>query len=153
MPLREVTLPNEIEVSNPPDVKVIQNGKLVDTSAIDNYDEFMTYLMTASIAANTAKIRRLQEDKTSLGRTQNWELNVTPARQALTCIRPAQSLYVVNDGPGTIFVKENTPGRGDATRVLVNEEMTTNFEAHKLERFYVWSAAGTIATARAKIKF
>jgi len=152
MPLHEVTLPNEIEVSNLPDVKIIQNGKPVDTSAIDDYDGFMTFLMTASIAANTVKIRRLQEDRTSLGHTQNWELNVTSEMQELTCIHPAQSLYIVNDGPGTIFVKENTPAR-DATRVLINEEMTTNFEAHKLERFYVWSAAGTIATARAKIKF
>jgi len=152
MPLHEVTLPNEIEVPHPPDVKVIQNGKPVDTSAIDDYDGFMTYLMTASIAANTAKIRKYYDDRASLGHTQNWELDVTADIQELTCNYPAQSLYIVNDGPGPIFVKENTPTR-DATRLLVNEEMSTDFEIHKLERFYVWSAAGTIATARAKVKF
>lgn len=145
-------MPNEIEVPNLPDVKVIQNGKPVDTSAIDDYDGFMAFLMQASIAANTAKIRKYYEDRASLGGTQNWDLNVTPAIQELICIYPAQSLYLVNDGPGTIFVKENNPAR-DATCVLVNEEMTTDFETHKLERFYVWSAAGTIATARAKTKF
>lgn len=146
MPLHEVTLPNEIEVSNPPDVKIIQNGKPVDTSAIDDYDGFMTYLMTASIAANTAKIRRYHEDKISKG-IQNFPLTITPTPQEVPCPYPAQSLYLVNDGPGQIFVAINDLA-GDPTPLLVNEALDVDFETHELQQFYVWSAPGTVATAR-----
>ena len=143
---------DEIQVPTLPDLKIIRDGKQVDTSAIDNYDNFMSFLMLASIAANTAKNRRYNEDRTSIGRTTNFPLNITPTRQEIVCPYPAQSLYIINDGPGQIFVIENALG-GDPTPLFVHDEMWNNFETHKLYRFYVWSAPGTIATARAKVKY
>jgi len=138
----------EIQLPTFPDVKIIRDGKQVDTSAIDDYDPFMTFLMTASIAANTAKLRRFQEDRISKGKTLNFPLNVTPTSQNIRCPYPAQSLYLVNDGPGQIFVAINALD-GDPTPLLVNEALSLDFETHELERFYVWSAPGTVAAARA----
>jgi hypothetical protein len=145
-------MPEQIELPTLPDIKIIKDGKQVDTSAIDDYDSFMNFLMLASIASNTAKIRRYNEDRTSIGRTINFPLNITSTRQEIVCPYPAQSLYVVNDGPGQIFVIENALG-GDPTPLFIHDEMQNDFETHKLYRFYVWSAPGTVATARAKVKY
>jgi len=141
-------VPDEIQLPTLPNVKIIKDGKQVDTSAIDDYDPFMTFLMTASIAANTAKLRRYQEDRRSKGETQNFPLTINPTPQEVRCPYPAQSLYLVNDGPGQIFVAINALV-GDPTPLLINEALSVDFETHELERFYVWSAAGTVATARA----
>jgi hypothetical protein len=143
----------EIQVPTLPNIKIIRDGKQVDTSAIDDYDPFMTFLMTASIAANTAKLRRYQEDRISKGKTKNFPLTINPAPpQEVRCPFPAQSLYLINDGPGQIFVAINALD-GDPTPLLLGEALSVDFETHTLERFYVWSAAGTVATARAVVAF
>jgi hypothetical protein len=142
-------VPDEIQVPTLPNLKIIKDGKQVDTSAIDNYDSFMSFLMLASIAANTAKNRRYNEDKRSKGKTQNFPLNITPLpAQEVPCPSPAQSLYLINDGPGQIFVAINDLA-GDPTPLLATEALNAEFETHELQRFYVWSAPGTVATARA----
>lgn len=145
-------MPNQIEIPELPDVKIIQNGKPVDTSAIDDYDSFMAFLMQASATANIVKIRKYFDDRTSVGREQNFELNITPAIQEIVLAYASQSFYIINDGPGQIFVEINLPGYG-ATRLLAGEDKFSDFETHKLRQFNVWSAAGTVATARAVIKF
>jgi hypothetical protein len=142
----------QIEVPSLPKVKVIQNGREVDTSAIDNYDQFMGFLMQASIAANTAQIKKYYDDRASVGGVQNWELQLTPIPLEITCNRPSQSIYVVNDGPGDIYVVENSLERIPA-RLHIHDQLFNDFELHKLLCFYIWSAAGTIATARAKVKY
>lgn len=142
----------EVEVPALPEVKVTQNGRSVDTSAIDNYDEFMAYLMQAAAAAHLAKIRKYVEDLTPLGGVQNFELDVTSTTQCVSLVHPAQSLYVVNDGPADIFVCENSVA-SVPTRLHSHEQMLNDFKAHKLLRFFIWSAVGTIATARAKIRY
>ena len=143
---------DELEMPQLPDVKIIKDGKPVDTSAIDDYDSFMNFLMLSSIAAQAVKIRRYFDDRTSIGRTQNFPLNITPAIQEVVCAYPSQSFYILNDGPGQIFVEINDAGYGP-TPLLANEDLALDFETHKLERFYVWSAPGTVATARAVAKF
>lgn len=146
-------MPEEIQLPTLPNVKIIRDGKQVDTSAIDNYDAFMTFVMTASIASNIVKMRRYQEGRISKGKTQNFPLTITPIpAQEVRCPYPAQSLYLINDGPGQIFVSINDPA-GDPTPLLVNEALSADFETHILEKFYVWSAAGTVATARAVTAF
>lgn len=142
---------DEIQVPTLPDLKIIKDGKPVDTSAIDDYDSFMSFLMQASIAANIAKIRKYYEDRKSKGEIQNFVLPVTPTPQEVRCT-PSQSLYVVNDGPGQIFVTINALTRS-STPLLATEALSVDFETHEVERFYVWSAAGTIATARAVTAF
>jgi len=143
-------VPDEVQVPNLPDVEIIKDGKRVDTSAIDNYDEFMAFLMQASIAANTAKIRKYYDDRASAGDVQTFELNITPDSQEIPCI-PSQSLYVENNGPGQIFVSLNY-GRF-ATRIPATRKAYFPFETHVIERFYVWSAPGTVATATAIAKY
>jgi hypothetical protein len=139
----------EIQVPTLPNVKIIRDGKQVDTSAIDDYDPFMTFLFTASMAANIAKLRRYQEDRISKGKTKNFPLSITPLpAQEVRCPYPAQSLYLINDGPGQIFVAINDLD-GDPTPLLATEALRVEFETHELQRFYVWSAPGTVATARA----
>jgi hypothetical protein len=146
-------VPEEIQVPTLPDVKIIdQNGKSLDTSAIDNYDSFMAFLMQASATAQLVRIRKHFDDRTSIGREQNFELNITPVRQEVFCTYPSQSFYIINDGPGQIFVELNAPGYSPS-RLLVGEDKFVNFETHLLKQFNVWSAPGTIAAARAVVKF
>lgn len=143
-------MPDEIAISELPTIKV--NGKAVDTSSIDNYDQFMSFLVQAAAAAHLSKIRKYVEDRTSVGEEQNWELNITDEPKEIVCSHPSQSLYVINDGPGDIFVAINALGR-TATHLYPHDQMTDNFETHKLQRFYIWSASGTVARARAKVKY
>jgi hypothetical protein len=142
-------MPEEIEVPALPKVKVIQNGKPVDTSAIDNYDEFMSFLMQASMAANIAGIKRYYDDRKSDGEVQTLELNVTPTTIEIP-VTPSQSLYIENNGPGQIFVSLNS-GRY-STPIPATRAAIFPFENHAIERFYIWSAAGTVATAVAILK-
>lgn len=142
----------EIQVPTLPNVKIIKDGKQVDTSAIDDYDPFMTFLMTASIAANTAKIRRYNEDRTSKGKVLTLPLNLTPTSEEVRYPYPAQSLYIENNGPGQIFVAINSMD-GTATPIPATRAAYFPFETHVIERFYVWSAPGTVATATALLKY
>lgn len=142
----------DIQVSNVPDVKIIKDGKEVDTSSIDNYDQFMSFLMQASIAANTAKIRKYYDDRKSIGRILNLPLSITQNSEEIRCLHPCQSLYVENDGPGQIFVAINSPEER-ATPIPATRKAYFPYETHVIERFYVWSAAGTVATAIAIGKY
>jgi len=138
---------NEIEVPELP--KVTQNGKPVDTSSIDNYDEFTFSLMQLG---HLARIRRHLEDTESKGEVQNFAPDITPTPQLLQCAHPSQSIWLVNDGPGDIFVTINSLGRVP-TQLHAHDEMWHDFKVHRLLRFYVWSAPGTVATARATVKY
>ena len=142
---------DEIETPTLPELKVIRDGKPVDTSAIDDYDAFMSFLMLSSIAVNTIKMRKYFEDRVSEGQTQSFNLTVTPVCEEYSCIQPSQSIYIVNDGPGQIFVGINS--NKTATPLFMHDEMTIDFQTHKLLYFYVWSAPGTVASARATVKF
>jgi hypothetical protein len=142
----------ELETPTLPDLKIIQDGKQVDTSAIDNFDEFMSFVTLVGIAANTRKVRKYYEDRTSIGEVQNFVLEVTPEPQVAYCVSPSQSLHVRNDGPGTVFITINALGRAPAP-LHTRDELTLDFETHKLEKFFVWSAPGTIATVRAMAKY
>ncbi|MBA7709853.1 hypothetical protein ES703_118779 [subsurface metagenome] len=142
----------EVHLSSIPKVKIIKDGKEVDTSAIDDYDPFMTFLMQASIAANTAKIRKYYEDRASAGEIEPFELDITPEPQEVEPYYPSQSLYVENKGPGQIFVTINAQNR-TPTPIPATREAYFPFETHVIERFYVWSAPGTVATATAILKY
>lgn len=97
-------------------------------------------------------VQQYVTDRTSLGGTENFELDVSPSIREVVCANPSQSLYVINDGPGEIYVIENTLG-GTPTHLYVKDEMENNFETHKLLRFYIWSGFGTSSRARAKVKY
>jgi hypothetical protein len=144
---------DQIQAPALPEVEVVdQHGKPVDTSQIDNYDGFMTYLAQASATANLVRIRKHLEDRQSQGREENFALNITPTLQEVICSHPSQSFYIFNDGPGDIFIEINLPGY-DPARLAMGEDKVVDFETHVLKQFNVWSAPGTIAAARAVVKF
>jgi len=149
----ENAVPESIQLPSLPDVEIVdQHGKRLDTSAIDNYDAFMSYLMLASMAANTAKTRKHFDDRTSKGRILYLPLNITQNSEEIRCPHPCQTLYVENNGPGQIFVAVNSM-EGRATPVPATREVYFPFETHVIECFFVWSAAGTVATATAILKY
>lgn len=144
----------EVRLPSIPKVKIIKDGKEVDTSAIDDYDPFMTFIMQAAQTANIVKIRKHFDDRTSIGETENFDLNITPEPQEVEPYYPAQSLSLVNrvTSAGKIFVAINALNR-TATPLEPGEPFKINFETHTLRRFYVWSEPGTVATAWAVVKF
>lgn len=142
----------EVHLPSIPNAKIIKDGKEVDTSAIDDYDPFMTFLMQASIAANTVKIRKHLDDRTSIGETENFDLNITPKPQEVEPYYPSQSLFLENHGPGEIFVTINALNR-EPTPIPATREAYFPFETHVIRRFYVWSEPGTVATAIAILKY
>lgn len=144
-------MPEQVEVSNPPPVKIIMDGKPVDTSAIDDYDSFMSYLMEASIAANTVRLRKLEEDRQSQGEIQPITLNVTETIEEIP-VHPSQSLYLENNGPGQIFVTINSPNR-TPTPVPATRAVYFPFDNHIINSFCVWTAPGTTATGIAILKY
>lgn len=146
-------MPESIELPKLPDVEIIENGKRVDTSAIDNYDSFMALVVQLSQAANTAKIKKLQEDRASKGEVIPFSFdNITEDYEEIILPHPCQSLYIENYGPGEIFITINSRSR-TPTPIAATREAYFPFENHVIERFYVWSAAGTVATARAIAKY
>jgi len=145
-------VPESIELPNLPDVEIIRDGKRVDTSAIDNYDSFMALVVQLSQAANTAKIRKLQEDRASKGEVVPFSLDITEVSQEITCPYPCQSLYVENNGPGQIFVTVNSRNR-TPTPIPATRATYFPFENHVINSFFVWSAPGTVATATAIGKY
>ncbi len=142
----------EVHLSSIPNVKIIKDGKEVDTSAIDDYDAFMLFIMQSAATANIVKIRKHLDDRTSIGETENFDLDITPEPQEVEPYYPSQSLSLVNRGPGKIFVTINALNR-TATPLEAGEDFKINFETHKLRRFYVWSEPGTVAAAQAVVKF
>lgn len=130
---------------NPSQVQVVENGQNVMRPDV------MQFLMTAAIASQAVKVRKYFDDRTSEGWTQNFILAVTPVVQRVELERPAQSFYIINDGPGQIFVSINYAGR-TGTPLLIGEDLPLDFETHKLRRFYVWSAPAVVAAARAAVK-
>ena len=145
-------MPDVIQLPAPPDVKIIKDGKEVDTSAIDDYDAFMASIFQASIAANTIKIRKYYDDRTSKGEVESFWFGATPVVQEVRCTYPSQSIHAINDGPGNLFI---VPNNYMDTPAFLNQrgEYTLDFGTHKLKRFYVWSAPGTVATVRAWVKY
>lgn len=144
-------MPDQLQVPNLPDVEIIKDGKRVDTSAIDDYDDFMSFLMLASIAANTAKTRKLEEDRRSEGEIQPIILRVTSTIQEIP-VHPSQSLYLENNGPGQVYVTTNSRNRVP-TPVPATRQVYFPFENHAIRSFCVWTDPGTVATAIAILKY
>ena len=142
---------DEVDLSCLPLPKVIKDGKQVDTSSIDDYDGFMGFLMQASIAANTAKIRRYYDDRRSKGLAFNYDLAVTEEFLEITCPQPCQTLYVENTGVPDIYLTLNSPGI--PTIITTTRSAYFEFETHVIERFYVWTLPGTASTAVAMLKY
>ena len=148
-----MSMPKELEeemkaMAVPKVEMVTREGK---PTSIDDYDSFMQFLMLASIASQAVKIRKYFDDRTSEGLTENFPLAITDVIQLVRCTFPAQSIFIVNDGPNPIFLMINKRGT-TPTQLNLNENIFIDFETHKLLRFYINCIAGGAATARAVTK-
>ena len=135
----------------PEKIVIEKDGKVVDTSAIDDYDSFMQFLMMASMASNMAKVREYFEDRTSNGYTQFWNPIITQVRQRWDLDYAAQSMSLLNDGPNNVWIWINNLER---RRITVNngENFNLDFERHKLRVFWAQCAPAQTATLRVACK-
>jgi hypothetical protein len=143
-------MPEDIEIENTPlpTVRVMENGKPVDTSSIDNYDGFMQYLLQASMTARINKMAKIAEDEHSEGWVQNFGPllvdDTEPSREVLIDY-PAQSLFLINTGPAIVYVGINHRYH-TSTPVNPGQPYSLEFKGHKLERFFVQCPLGQTAT-------
>lgn len=140
--LKDMTIP-QVKVATP-------DGK---PTSIDDYDSFMQFLMLASIASKAIKIQKYYQDRESQGWIENFAIAVTsvPPSQEVRLTRPAQSISVVNDGPGIVWLEWNVRF---TTITILNptEKCDINFETHKLERFFAQCPLGVVSNIRAVAK-
>ncbi len=127
------------------------NGKEVDTSQIDNYDGFMQYLVSAAQLSRLNKITKLMEDEISEGWTQNFDIPVTEIERELRPFTPAQSMFLVNDGPSNIIIAININYATPNVK-LPGESLSVDFKGHKLERVWVKCLPGQTSAIRTLFK-
>jgi hypothetical protein len=115
--------------------------------------EKLNWLMSAAAVGQLARIRKGVEDQVCEGWVQNFNLIVNDAEpsQEIEVDRPAQSLFIVNDGLGQILVEIN---ERFTTQTTLNrtETLRLDFKGHKLRRFFVQCPLGQAATGRAIAK-
>ena len=144
----------QLDRADMPQVEIIENGKRVDTSAIDNYDDFMQFLMAASMVSRLTKIAKIAEDETSQGWIQPFNIPVTSTEPSVEIHvnSPGQSVSLRNAGPGQVAVHINH--RNMAPKLLnALQTLEIDFKGHKLENIYVrCPVAGATAVVDGLIK-
>lgn len=155
MPNMPEEVKEQLKALTMPQVEIVtREGK---PASIDDYDSFMQFLMLASVASQAVKIRKYFDDRKSQGWIENFDnVVVTPVSpsQEIRLAVPAQAISITNDGvvpfnaAAVIWVEINE--RFNSRRTLRPlETLNIDFETHKLERFFVQSAAGFTPTIRA----
>jgi len=145
MPDMPEELKEELKTMTAPKVELVtREGK---PTSIDDYDNFMQFLMLASLASQAVKIRKYYDNRTSQGWIQNFEntpITDAPPSQEFRLVSPAQSISITNDsavGAAPLWVEVNK--RFDSRRTLnPGETLNINFETHKLERFFLQCPPG-----------
>ena len=145
----------QLDKSDMPQVEIFENGKRVDTSAIDNYDDFMMFLVAASTAASTRKLVKIAEDDTSQGWIQpfnNIPVTSTEPSLEIHANSPGQSVSLRNAGPGQVNVYINH--RNMAPKLLnALQLLNIDFKGHKLTNIYIsCPVAGATAVVDGLIK-
>lgn len=134
-------LKEQLKAMTAPKVEIVtRDGKPAPIPS--DYDNFMQFLMLASIASQAVKIRKYFDDWTSQGWTQDFDnVIASPAvpSQEFTLDSPAQSISIINNaiaGGPVIWVEINR--RFNSRRTLnPGQVLNINFGTHKLERFFV----------------
>lgn len=136
---------NGKEVSTLPEI-TINGQQVIMTPEVKEIYELINM-------ANTAKIRKLLEDQASEGWTQTFILNIndTEPSQEFVLSRPAQSMALINAGPGQMIVSINSRG-GSPTPVAALQPYNVSFTGHKLMRFFIVCPSGTVAAGVAVTK-
>lgn len=144
---------NEIEISELPPVKITENGKPVDTSSIDNYDQFMSMLMQASQAATARKMLKIEQDRVSKGKVYPIDSQyVTPLPKRIAGPEPAQSVYIDNTGGQDLSFTINDLADAPIP-VPSGREHISRFLNHVIECIYIWTPPGTNTTARILLSY
>lgn len=129
MPNMPEELQEEMTAMAPPQVKVVtRDGK---PASIDDYDSFMQFLITASMASNIIKLRRLAEDDKS-DRTMAYQLIITDVNEYLTLHHRCASVTIINTSKNNVLCwlnnTENSPHR-----LRQNVPYSVDFKGHSLE--------------------
>jgi len=152
MPDMPEELKEELKTMTAPKVELVtREGK---PTSIDDYDNFMQFLMLASLASQAVKIRKYFDDRTSQGWIQNFDITATSASQGIKPDSPGQSVSITNDAPvGGALVWVAINNRFNTRRILnPRETYEVNFETHKLKRFFVQCPPGLTSNLRASVK-
>ncbi len=141
--------PESLSPDTPGLPEVIVNGRKVAAGGKEAVAEIYELINTA----NLARLRRIAEDKSSQGIILSYDRVATPSdpSEEIILARLGQSVSIVNDGPGILFVEINSRNRNPVT-LNPNEAQAINFENHVLDRLYVRSAVGNNASARIMVK-
>jgi len=130
--------------------------KVVDTqgnpASIDNYDNFMSFIMLSSLNAQAYKIRKIMEDRESQGRLVSYDEAVTQVRIEIKLPCPCQSITLINTGPNSVMVWLNHYPEPPRT-VRINVTLAVDFEGHKLEYIYLQCAPGETAQVEIAVKY
>jgi len=127
----------------PSQLKFVEEGKEISDPNKMRPD-IMQFLMTAAMASHMGKIRKYFDDRTSEGWVENYQFVAGLVVTKITPSSPGQRLFIINDGVNPIFVEVNkrfaTPTQLNAT-----ENITFDFETHKINDFWVYTIAGPSA--------
>jgi hypothetical protein len=132
----------------PPQVEVI-GGPQGSTDRMD--PSVMNFLLLASMVSQTVRTRKLLEDTISEGWMKPYTVPVTAVVSETLMDEPAQSLSLVNDGPGVVMLEINDRRHSFIT-VNANQPFQIDFRGHKLNRFYLYCLPGVTATVRVAVK-
>jgi hypothetical protein len=122
-----------------------------DMNRID--PKVMTAIMAMAQAGQLVKIRKNLEDRTSDGWTRGMTFTVTDVIRppgGYTIDPAAQSINLHNDGPALIYIGFNNFVNPSA--LDVDETLTVDFGAHKLNLIYTWCPPTLTSVVRATIK-
>lgn len=135
-----------------PKVTVVEGGKKLDTSALDNHDSEMQFLLMASMNARIHKIAKYYEDKRSVGGLMNLDSVATDVRQEIQLPLKGQSLSLRNAGPNPVRVWINRLGDGSRP-VAVNQGLDLDYETHELTTLFLQCAVGQTAAVAIAVKY
>jgi len=147
-----MTMPEEISSLikegnfNPSQVEVVQDGKNVMRPDV------MNFLMLASIASQTVKIRKYFDDRKPTGRVDNFVVQATEKIHHLYIPYPGQSLAVLNDGPKQVAVWVNNLANREPHVMAVGEGYYLDFETHAIHHIHSQCNPGDTAQLRISIQ-
>lgn len=128
--------PQELLSTDTPGLpEVIIDGRKVAPGSDEVWKETMDLINMA----NLAKLRKNSDDQAAKGWVKNYNLNVTTQGEIVKLDQIGQALSLVNDGPAAMQLGINTSE--SLSTILVNQAANINFRNHRLEWFYVVSAA------------
>ena len=114
----------------------------------------LSFIMQASMAAQMAKMRMLEESKVPTG-SKSFKLTVTDSITELSVglVEPWISFSLVNDGPSGVYVEVNEPGKLlDKVPVNSGETETVDMRYPIINIVYLQAESGGTAAVRIKAK-